>query len=295
MACEAYKVHNFNQSTLGLIDTMNSIVAEYLKQGFKLTVRQLYYQLVARDIIPNTMKSYKRAASILNDAREAGMVDWNSIEDRTREFLRRQRWESGGHILDAAANSFHMDMWANQDTRCFVIIEKEALVGVLEPMCRKWDVPLLAARGYPSSTVLREFVLEDILPTRRSTSQHIVIYHCGDHDPSGIDMTRDLQERISMFSRDHVELRRLALNMDQITQYNPPPNPAKTTDSRFAAYLEAYGNDSWELDALPPTDLSQLVEDEIRANIDEEYWTARAAEVSSIQARITRVAERFND
>lgn len=295
MACEAYKIYNFNSSTRELIATMNTIVEEYLNQGFKLTVRQLYYQLVARDIIPNTMQSYKRAASILNDAREAGMVDWDSIEDRTREFVRKQRWGSGKEILQAAVDSYHMDMWVNQQTRCFVIIEKEALVGVLQPVCLKWDVPLLAARGYPSSTVLREFALEDIHPTLESTNQHVVIYHCGDHDPSGIDMTRDLQERISMFSRAHIELRRLALNMDQIERYSPPPNPAKTTDSRFASYVQQFGEDSWELDALPPTDLSQLVEDEIRLNIDDDKWADREAQVEDIRSRITRVAEKFND
>jgi hypothetical protein len=293
MACEAYKGFTFNKSTLDLIGTMNKIVAEYLQQGFKLTVRQLYYQLVARDIIPNNIQSYKRAASILNDARLAGMVDWDVIEDRTREFLRRQRWASGEQILDAAANSFHMDMWVTQDTRCFVIIEKEALVGVLEPMCRKWDVPLLAARGYPSGTVLREFALEDIVPVVQAADQHVIIYHCGDHDPSGIDMTRDLKERISLFSSWDIELRRIALNMDQIQQYNPPPNPAKTTDSRFESYVRHYGNESWELDALPPTDLSTLVEDEIRLNIDDGKWEDRAAQVRDIRERISHVAESF--
>lgn len=293
MAHEAYKDFKFNGSTLALINMMNSIVAEYITQGFRLTVRQLYYQLVARDVIPNNIQSYKRTASILNDARLAGMVDWDIIEDRTREFLRKQRWASGADILEAAGNSYHMDMWVNQDTRCFVIIEKEALVGVLEPVCRKLDVPLLAARGYPSGTVLREFALEDIVPS--VDGQHVIVYHCGDHDPSGIDMTRDLQERISLFSYQDIELRRIALNMDQVLQYNPPPNPAKTTDSRFQGYVELFGDESWELDALPPTDLSKLVEDEIRTNIDDDKWAERAEVVEDIRARIRDAAETFMD
>lgn len=291
MACEAYKDFKFNSATLALIKTMNDIVAEYIRQGFRLTVRQLYYQLVARDVIPNTIQSYKRAASILNDARIAGMVDWNIIEDRTREFIRRQRWESGADILEAASNSYHMDMWVDQDTRVFVIIEKEALVGVLEPICKKLDVPVLAARGYPSGTVLREFALEDIVPS--VDSQHIVVLHCGDHDPSGIDMTRDLQERISMFAYQDIELVRIALNMDQITTYNPPPNPAKTTDSRFDGYVRLYGHESWELDALPPTDLSELVETHIRRYMDDGKWLERAEAVEDIRSRIREAADTF--
>lgn len=291
MACEAYKTFKFNNDTLKLIGTMNSIVAEYIKQGFRLTVRQLYYQLVARDVVPNTIQSYKRVASILNDARVAGMVDWDIIEDRTREFVRRQRWESGAHILEAASKSYHMDMWVDQDTRCFVIIEKEALVGVLEPICRRLDVPVLAARGYPSGTVLREFALEDIVPS--IDGQHVVVFHCGDHDPSGIDMTRDLTERISMFSYQDIELIRIALNMDQITTYNPPPNPAKTTDSRFQSYVRQYGEESWELDALPPTDLSKLVEQHIRAYIDTAKWEARQEVIEDIRSRIREAAGTF--
>lgn len=291
MACEAYKEFKFNRDTLALIDTMNKIVAEYIQQGFRLTVRQLYYQLVARDVIPNTIQSYKRAASILNDARVAGMIDWDIIEDRTREFLRRQRWESGAHILEAASKSYHMDMWKDQSARVFVIIEKEALVGVLEPICKRLDVPVLAARGYPSGTVLREFALEDIVPS--VDDQHIVVLHCGDHDPSGIDMTRDLQERISMFSYQDIELVRIALNMDQITTYNPPPNPAKTTDSRFDGYVKLYGHESWELDALPPTDLSSLVEENIRKHIDTDEWDARSEVVEEIRTRIRAAADTF--
>lgn len=90
MACEAYKSIRFNAETERLIDTANGIIGEYLEAGFRLTVRQLYYQLVARDVVPNTIQSYKRVASILNDARVAGLVDWDAIEDRTREFVDRK-------------------------------------------------------------------------------------------------------------------------------------------------------------------------------------------------------------
>src|SRR6201984_2363054 len=110
-------------------------------------------------------KSYKRVTSIANDARLAGLMDWDAIEDRTRSFVRRQRWENGKHLMNAAANSYHIDMWKRQARRVFVIIEKEALVGVLTPTCNKLDSPILAARGYPSCTVLRDFAIEDILPS----------------------------------------------------------------------------------------------------------------------------------
>jgi hypothetical protein len=291
MATERYQRFNFADSTLSLIDTMNKIIAAYVAKGFVLTVRQLYYQLVARDVIENTQKSYKRVTSIANDARLAGLMDWDAIEDRTRSFVRRQRWDNGKHIMNAAANSYHIDMWERQARRVFVIIEKEALVGVLTPTCNKLDTPILAARGYPSCTVLRDFAIEDILPS--IDEQDITVLHLGDHDPSGIDMTRDLTDRISLFCRQPVELVRLALTMEQVEERQPPPNPAKTTDSRFKDYMERYGEESWELDALPPEYLVELVEREIQQRLDPDQWEADQRRVKNVQERIRKVAEDF--
>lgn len=294
MARQAYKRFNFSDKSLSLIRTMTNIIIDYVEQGFRLTVRQLYYQLVARDVIPNNERSYKSVTSLVNDARLAGLIDWDVIEDRTRAFVRRQRWDSGRDILHAVANSFHMDMWANQNARPFMIVEKEALVGVLEPTCRKLDIPLLAARGYPSVSVLREFAIEDILPT--VAGQDIIIIHLGDHDPSGIDMTRDLRERIELFSEGNaIELVRIALNMDQILERKPPPNPAKTTDSRFEEYRRQFGDESWELDSLEPVYLAKLVEDKIATYVDEERWAEREQEIADISSRLARIAKRFKN
>lgn len=293
MARERYQSFNFKQDTLDLIETMDNIVHDYQNQGFTLTVRQLYYQLVARNIVPNTERSYKRVTSVANDARLAGMIDWSAIEDRTRAFVRRQRWRDAAEILRSAADSFHIDMWYRQRNRVFVIIEKEALVGVLEPTCFKYDTPILAARGYPSSTVIREFVQTDILPVLEDGRQNITILHLGDHDPSGLDMTRDLRDRFELFSGCPIELVRLGLNMDQIEERQPPPNPAKTPDSRFQNYMEQYGSESWELDALPPAFLAELVEKEIRQRIDFEHWELSQAHVENVQSRIRTVAKKF--
>lgn len=212
---EAYRDINFQRTSLNLILQIDSIIEEYQAQGYVLTVRQLYYQLVARDIIPNTERSYKNTTSLVNDARLAGLLDWDAIEDRTRAFDTPNRWESGGDLLNACAKQFHMDMWDNQRNRLFVIVEKEALAGVLERTCRKYDVPLLAARGYPSVSVLREFA-QDICHYGSTLSQNVVILHLGDHDPSGIDMSRDLEMRLTMLTRyEPFEFHRIALNMDR--------------------------------------------------------------------------------
>lgn len=290
---QKYMNVKFHSSSLALIGKANEIVQEYLNQGYVLTIRQLYYQLVARDVIPNNLNSYKRVTSIMNDARLAGLSDWDAIEDRTREFVIRNHWTSPGEVLRASAEQYHEDLWADQPTRVFVIVEKEALVGVLERVCYQYDIPLLAARGYPSVTVLRDFAISNMARARRA-GQRIHVLHLGDHDPSGIDMTRDLTERISMF-HNHApwSLERIALNMDQIDELDPPENPAKTTDARFEAYMNEFGSSSWELDALPPDYINNLVKENVDPLIDWEKWDETKERIKSAKDRLIEIADNF--
>lgn len=281
--------------TLKLITLINQLISSYQAQGFMLSVRQLYYQLVARDIVPNTEQSYKRVASIINDGRLAGLIDWDAIEDRNRDIELRTRWKSGAQIVQAAAQGFHMDMWGGQHYRVVVVVEKAALAGVLSDVCRRWDTPLLAARGYPSVSIVRDLVLTHMRPAAHA-GQMTVMLHLGDHDPSGIDMSRDLEERVSMFmgaSAGYWRLERLALNMEQVEEYGPPPNPAKTTDSRFQDYRARYGDESWELDALEPNKLVQLVEEKIQELVDPDAWEASRLIVEEIREKLNKVAEDF--
>lgn len=290
-----YKDLRLTESTLELIDKMNDLITSYRDQGYMLTVRQLFYQLVSRAIVPNTLPSYKRVASILNDGRLAGLMDWDAIEDRTRDVVVRSRWTCGEDILRGSADQYHMDLWDGQPHRLFVIVEKEALAGVMSRVCRKYDVPLLAARGYPSVTVVRDLVLTHLLPAIEN-GQEPIILHLGDHDPSGIDMTRDLCERIDLFlDGDSIsyELKRIALNMYQVNETGAPPNPAKTTDSRFADYKKKFGVESWELDALEPKYLDELVTLNIEQHIDFTRWTERQEEIDSVKVRLHKAADNF--
>jgi hypothetical protein len=265
-----YTKRRFSETSAAIIEKANAIIAEYGTQGFSLTLRQLYYQFVARDIIPNNLKSYKNLGSIINDARLAELVDWNHIQDRTRHLSRNSHWETPGELIEGAAAGYRIDMWARQEYRPEVWIEKDALVGVIEGICSELDVPFFSCRGYTSQSEMWVGG-QRIGRWIKREKQTPVIFHFGDHDPSGKDMTRDIVDRLELFMGG-VKLERLALNMDQVERYNPPPNPAKTTDSRSAAYIAEFGNDSWELDALEPRVIVDLVEASIRALIDEDIW-----------------------
>lgn len=253
----AYIERKFSAPSLALIETCNTIIADYQAQGFKLTLRQLYYQLVSRNIIENTERSYKRVGSIVNDARLAGLIDWLAIEDRGRNLQALSHWEDPSDIIRSARHSFRLDKWEGQAYRPEVWVEKAALEGVLASVCNRLDVPYFSCRGYNSQS--EEWEAGRRLLRYQDAGQIPIIFYLGDHDPSGIDMTRDHIDRLALFTGG-VEIERLALNMNQIEQYNPPPNPAKEVDSRFAKYVEVYGHESWELDALEPQVIADLID-----------------------------------
>ena len=268
---------NIGERRLALVNICNQIVAEYTAQGFRLTLRQLYYQLVSRDVIPNSQKEYSKLGDAVNDARLSGLIDWNAIEDRTRELGINSHWAEPSEVIVSAAFSYHNDLWRFQRWRPEVWVEKDALEGVVESACRPLDVPFFSCRGYTSQTAMWE-ASQRLLRHAKSRApglvglQKPIIFHLGDHDPSGIDMSRDIKERLELFTGLSIEFRRLALNMDQIEQYGPPPNPAKTTDSRFQSYSSIHGDESWELDALEPTVLVTLIQANIRSVMNEEAF-----------------------
>ncbi len=285
-----YVAKDFSEKTLTVIAQAELIVEEYMAQGFCLTLRQLYYQFVSRDWLENTQRAYKRLGSIVNDARLAGLIDWDAIEDRGRNLHRLSTWGSPQEIVETTAASYRRDLWADQEEYVEVWIEKEALSGVFEGVCDDERVPLFACKGYTSQSEMHAAGAGRI--ARQSNHGHIAtILHFGDHDPSGIDMTRDIVDRLSLFSGLDMQVERLALNIDQVKQYNPPPNPAKTTDSRYASYIRIHGAESWELDALEPAALAALVRKHVAARRDPEIWDESLERESEERAKLIAFAK----
>lgn len=300
---EAFKAINFNPEKLDIIGKANAISNSYRAQGYMLTLRQLYYQMIAKDLFPatwidpvynakhglppdtkNTQKNYKRLGDLLNDARLGGLFDWSHMEDRTRNLESVGHWQTPGDIMAAVAKQFRIDKWRDQPRRIEVWVEKDALLGVLEKACRELDVAWFSCRGYTSQSEL--YTAAKRLADYKDDGQEPLIVHLGDHDPSGIDMSRDIQDRLTMLARTPIDLQRIALNMDQIQQYNPPPNPAKTTDARYAGYAAIHGDESWELDALDLAVLDALITETVTGHRDEELWDAAVEEEDEHRANL---------
>lgn len=299
MARIKYQDICLSDKSLVLIATCNKIISDYTAQGYILTLRQLYYQLVSRDVIPNKQSEYKRVGSVVNDGRLAGLIDWSALEDRTRNVRSISHWDSPESILRAVADQYAIDKWSTQDVRPEVWIEKDALVGVIERTCRDVDISYFSCRGYTSQSEMWGSAQRFIGYARNGQRTHVI--HLGDHDPSGIDMSRDIEERIRMFMAHHgfgsrwFEFTRIALNRDQIDQYDPPPNPAKSTDSRFRGYSDEHGDESWELDALEPSVLDGLIRKAVDGIRDDESFDERQAQEDREKAQLGRVSDRWDD
>ncbi len=298
MAKIAYIKKRFNRKSKVIIQQANDLIAEYQAQGFTLTLRQLYYQFVSRDLLENTLKSYKNLGNTISEARLAGLVDWSSMEDRTRNLSAFATWNDAAHRIRSSAATFKLDVWEDQDVYMECWIEKDALTGVIAGICDEWRVPYFACKGYNSSSEQHAAAQRHISYMEAGKTVHIL--HLGDHDPSGIQMTEDNRTRLGMFTnynpygehREGLIIHRLALNMDQVNKYKPKPNPAKEKDSRFKAYKKKYGRKSWELDALEPQVISKLVEREIKRLIDADAFEATLAKEEKQRQKIIRISKK---
>lgn len=289
----AYIDKDFYSKSLALIDKVNEVVEDYQARGYSLTLRQVYYQMVARDLIPNNLTSYKNLGNIINDGRLAGRIDWHAIEDRTRNLTRLSHWEGPKDILRSSRRSFHTNNWIGQEYYVEVWVEKEALIDVVRRAANTLDVPYFACRGYVSQSEMWS-AAQRMIDMASSYDRKPVILHLGDHDPSGIDMSRDIIDRMEMFGVPGLIFDRLALNMDQIEEYNPPPNPAKLSDSRVWGYMEKFGNKSWELDALDVSVIDQLIKDNIRRYMDMDLYRKAIDEQERHREDLTML-ERYYD
>lgn len=281
--------------SLALVQIATNICEEYARQGFDLTLRQIYYQFVARGYIANTMRSYKRLGDVIDKSRLAGLLDWRYIVDRTRNVYRTDGADTTpADAIASVAAGYGLPLWESQPNHVEVWVEKEALAGVVQQAAGGVQVNYFACRGYVSQSEMYSAGLRFRRYGRMGKQNYVI--HLGDHDPSGIDMTRDIANRLAMFAGVYApEVRRIALNMSQVEQYNPPPNPAKVTDSRYEGYERVHGDESWELDALDPATLSALISDAVLSLRDERLWQLAVEQQEGQREQLQRVSDRWSD
>lgn len=316
-------------------------VVEYYEEiGINLTNRQLYYQLVGKDLIPNAQEVYKKICKIITDLRYAGIVDWETIEDKAREPKRKAQWNSIADIVESAVKQFRLPRWKDQETYIEMYCEKEAGINVLNPICEKYHIYFGFNKGYSSAAALYD--LAKRLSVQIDNGKKVKLLYFGDHDPSGLDMVRDIKERVGEFldggvmdndalinlenefyenevqneSGDYhlyqyeeewkplfmeewlpeqitdreFKIIPVSLTMDQIKQFNPPPNPAKITDPRASWYIKEFGKVSWELDAIDAIELRKIAEEEILKHIDIDLYEEVKSNENLMKSKLRKFA-----
>ena len=286
---------NLSRKNITKLAMVNEIIEEYKQQGYQLTLRQLYYQLVSRDIIPNMQSEYAKLSRLLVKGRMAGMVDWNAIEDRLRvPFL--PYWVNDlADAMNDTIKQYRLNRQEGQRVYIEIWVEKDALSGVLREVVLDYHINFVVNRGYSSCTAMydacKRFEREMLNGGDILGGKDLVILYLGDHDPSGLDMIRDIRNRLEEFCIE-AEIIHVAITQEQIEMYNPPPNPAKITDPRFKHYIQSHGTTSWEVDALEPRVLNQLIREKIESLIDMELFQEKLEQEQRDKKKLAGFAEK---
>lgn len=251
-----------------------AIVAAVAEES-PVSLRGVFYRVVSAGAVEKSELGYRLVSRQLVKLRAAGVVPYSAITDGTRLMRRPTSWTDLDEMLSTAAASYRRALWDNQPTEVLILSEKDAITGTVYPVTAAWDVELGITRGYSSATFSHSIAETIIFNTGRGKTTHV--YQLGDHDPSGVDGWRALQETVRGFApRGAVVFERLAVTEEQIITLGLPTRPTKNSDSR----AKSFRGESVEVDAIPPRILRQIVEDAITRHIDREAL------------RLTRLAER---
>lgn len=254
------------------LDALDDAIVTAVELEKPVTLRGVYYRVVSAGAIDKTETAYRTVGRELVKLRRDGRVPYSAITDGTRWITKPDTHDDLETMLADARASYRRALWRDQRVNVHVFTEKDAISGVILPITAEWDVPLGVLRGYCSETFAHN-VAEDIVRAGKPT----YVYQLGDHDPSGLDAWRSFQEKVTGFLPDGrfprndvgdrwpmATFERLAVTEDQITEYDLPTRPTKTSDSR----AKTFTGGSVEVDALPAPVLRELIGQAIEQHID---------------------------
>jgi hypothetical protein len=273
-----------------IVSEVNQILQQYI---MPLTLRQIFYRLVSKLVIPNTVTSYKTLSKILVKARERGEVDDTRIEDRSRQVLGMGDWgyQDFDSFLDERIRRLKdswqywtRPLWQNQPKNIIIALEKDALSRLFTDVADSFHIHVYPTRGYGSYTYIKQ------MAQKMNGEKTTIVLYFGDYDPSGQDIQRDLEERLNAYGAKNFKVIRIALHKSQIFQYNLPPKPE---DAETIAKLQrdprtkTYGMDyACELDALEPKTLQQIIRKAILNHIDLDKWNQTIQQIKDEQQKL---------
>ena len=266
----AFRTQRITPKRAEQIERANAILEEYAEQGYRLTLRQLYYQLVARDMVPNAVREYTKLSETCVIGRMNGLIDWYAMEDRLRKPYLTYAVGSIEEAIEDTISQYKRDRQEGQPCNIEIWTEKDAVSNILKRVSEHYHTRLMVNRGYTSCSAMYE--AHNRVQDAPNDDGSVILY-VGDHDPSGLDMLRDIEDRLEEFGvGGRFKIVPVALTMEQIKKYDPPPNPAKISDPRAGWYIREFGDMSWELDALKPEVLEKIVKRAVLAHLDSEKF-----------------------
>ena len=294
-------IYRWNANTFEILAMCKKITEEYMHMGIKITLRQLYYDLVSANAIPNHDTVYKKISNLLTDARYVGFIDWDAIEDRNRPSSMHVDWENTHDAINDLIAQYRLPRWDDQTYYLELFTEKDALSSIIEPICTKYHIRFNVNKGYSSASIM--YRLSKRLAKKIMEEKQVVLLYIGDHDASGLDMVRDIRERVEEFLEEGADyydtslfqIRHLGLTMEQVRELNPPPNPAKITDPRAKWYIAKYGKSSWEVEALKPAYLINLIETAILEYMEANKYNAWLKQEKEEKDDMRDFAKKYKD
>jgi hypothetical protein len=268
------------------MDSIRGAMVEALRQDQPMTVRQLFYRLVSQGVIAKTEAEYKTTVvRLLGEMRRAGEIPFDWIADNTRWMRKPRTYSDLSSVLEHTANTYRRAVWDVQNAYVEIWLEKDALAGVLIDVTAPWDVPLMVTRGYASLSYLH-----GAAETIRDQGKPAFLYYFGDYDPSGLDITRAVEDGIREFAPDaDITFERVAVTEAQIEDLHLPTRPTKTTDSRS----KGFAGQSVEVDAIPPGSLRALAEGCITDHINKGEHDRLMRVEKAERKTLLRIAKRF--
>ena len=283
---EPHSPRGFAPKTMAIIQKAKEIISQY---DVRLTIRQVYYRLVAEQVIENSHKSYKNLDGVLVKAREAGYIPYEKFVDTSRSVLKSNSWTSPKEFFETVKKAYRKTLLDDQDNYIEVWVEKDALRSVFEPVTDSFDINLGIGKGYTSHTALYD--------ASRRIAEHpdktIKILYFGDFDPSGKDIFRNLKVRTRELFGISADFEMVSLTREDIETYKLPPAPAKRLDTRFNSFVQEHGDISVELDALPPNILEEKIKESILKNIDIDKYQIRLDQEKTERKEIEKLIQKI--
>jgi hypothetical protein len=277
------KMSRYRSKTLKLLGQVRQVIDEYKGKG-KLTLRQIFYRLVAKKVITNNLRSYKNLSYIVAKARKNGDLPWDVIIDRTRLPIKESSWPNFKEFTKEVEKIYRRSKLAKQKNWIELWVEKDSLRSIFESIAKEFDVYLTVCRGYPSLSTLWE-----AKKRWEEIKKPIHVLYFGDMDPSGENIFRTIKEKLVKdfgIPRRKLHIKKVALTLRDIKKYNLPPAPAKASDSRSSKFIQKYGNLTVELDALPPNVLEQKIRKSIKSLLD---WKQFQKDLSRERREVKRL------